>query len=252
MKKLVQLSLVAVAFSAVTSCVAVVGNTAQPTVKVESTDFGKPSDVTANDGAFKIKTLKHNYDAFSKYIDAKTMYVHFSKHYVGYLNNLNKAVEGKPQANMTIEQLLKTLDTSNAMLRNNAGGYYNHNLYFELMTPNSTGKPSGKLADAINRDFGSFENFKKQFSDAGTKQFGSGWAWLVSDSSGKLKVGSTANQDNPLMPGMSISGNPILAMDVWEHAYYLKYQNKRADYIDAFFNVIDWNVVSDYYEKAMK
>ena len=252
MKKLVHLSLVAVAFSAVTSCVAVVGNTAQPTVKVESTDFGKPSDVTANEGAFKIKTLKHNYDAFSKYIDAKTMYVHFSKHYVGYLNNLNKAVEGKPQANMTIEQLLKTLDTSNAMLRNNAGGYYNHNLYFELMTPNSTGKPIGKLAEAINRDFGSFENFKKQFSDAGAKQFGSGWAWLVSDSSGKLKVGSTANQDNPLMPGMSISGNPILAMDVWEHAYYLKYQNKRADYIDAFFNVIDWNVVSDYYEKAMK
>ena len=252
MKKLVQLSLVAVAFSAVTSCVAVVGNTAQPTVKVESTDFGKPSDVTANDGAFKIKTLKHNYDAFSKYIDAKTMYVHFSKHYVGYLNNLNKAVEGKPQANMTIEQLLKTLDTSNAMLRNNAGGYYNHNLYFELMTPNSTGKPSGKLADAINRDFGSFENFKKQFSDAGAKQFGSGWAWLVSDSSGKLKVGSTANQDNPLMPGISISGTPVLAMDVWEHAYYLKYQNKRADYIEAFFNVIDWNVASDYYEKAMK
>ncbi len=252
MKKLVQLSLVAVAFSAVTSCVAVVGNTAQSAVKVESTDFGKPSDVTANDGAFKIKTLKHNYDAFSKYIDAKTMYVHFSKHYIGYLNNLNKAVEGKPQANMTIEQLLKTLDTSNAMLRNNAGGYYNHNLYFELMTPNATGKPNGKLADAINRDFGSFENFKKQFSDAGAKQFGSGWAWLVTDSSGKLKVGSTANQDNPLMPGMSISGNPILAMDVWEHAYYLKYQNKRADYIDAFFNVIDWNVVSDYYEKAMK
>ncbi len=252
MKKLVQLSLVAVAFSAVSSCVAVVGNTAQPTVNVESTDFGKPSDVTANDGAFKIKTLKHSYDAFTKYIDAKTMYVHFSKHYVGYLNNLNKAVEGKPQANMTIEQLLKTLDTSNAMLRNNAGGYYNHNLYFELMTPNSTGKPTGKLADAINRDFGSFENFKKQFSDAGAKQFGSGWAWLVTDSSGKLKVGSTANQDNPLMPGMSISGNPILAMDVWEHAYYLKYQNKRVDYIDAFFNVIDWNVVSDYYEKAMK
>ena len=252
MKKLVQWAFVAIAFSAVTSCVAVVGNSAPPVVNVESTDFGKPFDVTANDGAFKIKTLKHNYDAFSKYIDAKTMYVHISKHYVGYLNNLNKAVEGKPQANMTIEQLLKTLDTSNAMLRNNAGGYYNHNLYFELMTPNSTGKPSGKLADAINRDFGSFENFKKQFSDAGAKQFGSGWAWLVSDSSGKLKVGSTANQDNPLMPGMSISGNPILAMDVWEHAYYLKYQNKRADYIDAFFNVIDWNVVSDYYEKAMK
>ena len=170
MKKLVQWAFVAIAFSAVTSCVAVVGNTAQPVVNVESTDYGKPSDVTANAGAFKIKTLKYNYDAFSKYVDAKTMYIHFSKHYVGYLNNLNKAVEGKPQANMTIEELLKTLDTSNAALRNNAGGYYNHNLYFDLMTPNSTGKPTGKLADAINRDFGSFENFKKQFSDAGDRK----------------------------------------------------------------------------------
>lgn len=252
MKKIVQLACVGIAFSAVTSCVAVVGNTAPSKANTEITDFGKPSDVTANEGAFKIKTLKHRYDAFSDYIDAKTMYIHFSKHYVGYLNNLNKAVEGKPQASMTIEELLKTLDTSNAMLRNNAGGYYNHNLYFELMTPNASGKPSGKLAEAINRDFGSFENFKKQFSEAGAKQFGSGWAWLVTDASGKLKVGSTANQDNPLMPGMSISGSPILAMDVWEHAYYLKYQNKRVDYIDAFFKVIDWKVVSDYYEKAMK
>lgn len=241
-----------VALSAVTSCVAVVGNTAQATVNTEATDYGKPSDVTANEGAFKIKTLKHNYDAFSKYVDAKTMYIHFSKHYVAYLNNLNKAVDGKPQVAMTIEELLKTLDTSNAALRNNAGGYYNHNLYFEVMTPDAAAKPTGKLADAINRDFGSFENFKKQFSEAGAKQFGSGWAWLVTDSSGKLKVGSTANQDNPLMPGMSISGNPILAMDVWEHAYYLKYQNKRADYIDAFFNVIDWKLVGDYYEKSIK
>lgn len=252
MKKIVQLALFAVAFSVVSSCVAVVGNSAKPSINVESTDFGKPSDVTANEGTFKLKTLKYNYDALSKYIDSKTMYVHFSKHYVGYLNNLNKAVEGKPQAKMSIEEVLKSMDMSNAALRNNAGGYYNHNLYFEMMTPNSSGKPSGKLAVAIDRDFGSFENFKKQFSDAGAKQFGSGWAWLVSDASGKLKVGSTANQDNPLMPGMSISGSPVLAMDVWEHAYYLKYQNKRADYIDAFFNVIDWNVVSDYYEKAMK
>lgn len=252
MKKIVQLALFAVAFSVVSSCVAVVGNSAKPLINVESTDFGKPSDVTANEGTFKLKTLKYNYDALSKYIDSKTMYVHFSKHYVGYLNNLNKAVEGKPQAKMSIEEVLKSMDMSNAALRNNAGGYYNHNLYFEMMTPNSSGKPSGKLAVAIDRDFGSFENFKKQFSDAGAKQFGSGWAWLVSDASGKLKVGSTANQDNPLMPGMSISGSPVLAMDVWEHAYYLKYQNKRADYIDAFFNVIDWNVVSDYYEKAMK
>lgn len=217
--------------------------------QTQSEDYGKPSEVKANDGAFKIVPLKYDYSAVDTYIDTKTMFIHFSKHYVGYLNNLNKAVEGKAQANQPIEQVLKELDMSNAALRNNAGGYYNHNLYFDIISPKGGGQPTGALAEAINRDFGSFENFKKQFADAGAKRFGSGWAWLVVKD-GKLQVGSTANQDNPLMPGLEISGLPILGMDVWEHAYYLKYQNKRGDYVENFFNVIDWNRVEELYNTA--
>lgn len=217
--------------------------------QAQSEDYGKPSEVKANDGAFKIVPLKYDYSAVDTYIDTKTMFIHFSKHYVGYLNNLNKAVEGKAQANQPIEQVLKELDMSNAALRNNAGGYYNHNLYFDIISPKGGGQPTGALAEAINRDFGSFENFKKQFADAGAKRFGSGWAWLVVKD-GKLQVGSTANQDNPLMPGLEISGLPILGMDVWEHAYYLKYQNKRGDYVENFFNVIDWNRVEELYNTA--
>lgn len=214
-------------------------------------DFGKPSDVKANEGAFKIVPLKYDYNAVDSYIDAKTMFVHFSKHYVGYLNNLNKAVEGKDIAKLNIEQLLMTIDMENAALRNNAGGYYNHNLYFDVISANGGGQPKGALAEAINRDFGNFDNFKKQFAEAGAKRFGSGWAWLVVNAEGKLQVGSTANQDNPLMPEMSISGVPVLGMDVWEHAYYLKYQNKRADYVTNFFNVINWDRVSELYDAAM-
>ncbi|MDO4229096.1 MAG: superoxide dismutase [Capnocytophaga sp.] len=212
--------------------------------------YGNPAEVKANDGAFKIVPLKYDYNAVNSYIDAQTMFIHFSKHYVGYLNNLNKAVEGKPQAQQSIEQVLTTLDMSNAALRNNAGGYYNHNLYFDAISPKGGGQPTGALAEAINRDFGSFDNFKKQFADAGAKRFGSGWAWLVVNAEGKLQVGSTANQDNPLMPGIDISGLPILGMDVWEHAYYLKYQNKRADYIENFFNVVNWNRVAELYKLA--
>lgn len=216
----------------------------------KTADYGKPGDVKANEGAFKIVPLKYEYNAVDSYIDAQTMFVHFSKHYVGYLNNLNKAVEGKPQAMQPIEQVLKGLDMSNTALRNNGGGYYNHNLYFDVISPTGGGVPTGALAEAINRDFGSFENFKKQFSEAGAKRFGSGWAWLVVKD-GKLQVGSTANQDNPLMPGLEISGQPILGMDVWEHAYYLKYQNKRGDYVTNFFNVIDWKRVAELYNAAM-
>lgn len=212
--------------------------------------YGTPTDVKANEGAFAIVPLKYGYDAVDTYIDQQTMFIHFSKHYVGYLNNLNKAVEGKPQAKQNIEQVLKELDMSNLALRNNAGGYYNHNLYFDVISPNGGGEPKGVLKDAIDRDFGSFENFKKLFAEAGAKRFGSGWAWLVLNKDGKLQVGSTANQDNPLMPSLEISGQPILGMDVWEHAYYLKYQNKRGDYVQNFFNVIDWNRVSDLYLQA--
>ncbi|GIJ97337.1 superoxide dismutase [Capnocytophaga stomatis] len=217
----------------------------------KTADYGKPSDVKANEGTFKIVPLKYDYNAVDSYIDAQTMFIHFSKHYVGYLNNLNKAVEGKPQAGQSIEQVLKGLDMSNATLRNNAGGYYNHNMYFDVISPKGGGQPTGVLAEAINLDFGSFENFKKLFSEAGAKRFGSGWAWLVVKD-GKLQIGSTANQDNPLMPGLEISGQPILGMDVWEHAYYLKYQNKRGDYVTNFFNVIDWERVAELYKAAIK
>lgn len=213
--------------------------------------YGKPSEVKANEGAFKIVTLPYAYNAVEKYIDAETMFIHFSKHYVGYLNNLNKAVAGTPQAGMSIEELLRTLDMSNGALRNNAGGYYNHNMYFDNISPKGGGMPQGDLGAAINRDFGSFENFKKAFAEAGAKRFGSGWAWLIVKTDGRLAVVSTANQDNPLMPTLEVSGTPILAMDVWEHAYYLKYQNKRNDYIENFFNVIDWGKVAKRYEKAL-
>ena len=177
------------------------------------------------------------------------MFIHVSKHYVAYLSNLNKAVAGTPQAQMSIEELLRTLDMNNATLRNNAGGYFNHNMYFAGMS-RSGGSPKGALAAAIDRDFGSFDNFKKAFAEAGAKRFGSGWAWLVVNN-GKLEVVSTANQDNPLMPGLGVSGIPVLAMDVWEHAYYLKYQNRRGDYINNFFNVIDWDVAEQLYQKAI-
>lgn len=227
-------------------------NDSTATENASNENFGKPTDVTAEEGAFKIVPLAYEYNAINDNIDEKTMFIHFSKHYVGYLNNLNKEVKDKPQAQMSIEDVLKNLDVKNAALRNNAGGYYNHNLYFDVIGPNAGGQPAGELLEAINRDFGSFDEFKKQFSEAGSKQFGSGWAWLVTDAAGKLKVGSTANQDNPLMPGMSISGTPVLGMDVWEHAYYLKYQNKRADYISNFWNVVNWNKVAERYTAAKK
>ncbi len=216
----------------------------------ESTDYGKPTDVKAEAGAFAVVPLKYDYNAVDKYIDTETMYIHFSKHYVGYINNLNKAVAGKPEAQKPIEELIRTLDINNAALRNNAGGYYNHTMYFDIISPKGGGQPTGKLAAAINRDFGSFEAFKKAFAEAGTKRFGSGWVWLVVKN-GKFAVVSTANQDCPLMAGLEVSGTPILAMDVWEHAYYLKYQNKRGDYISNFFNVIDWENVGRRYGKMI-
>ncbi len=213
-------------------------------------DLGKPADVSADPGTFKIVPLAYGYDALGDNIDAKTMNVHYSKHYVGYLNKLNKEVEGKAQASQTIEEVLRNMDMNNSALRNNAGGYYNHNLFFDMIGPNAGGEPTGELMTAIQRDFGSFDAFKEQFSKAGADRFGSGWAWLVSDKAGKLSVGSTPNQDNPLMPGAEISGSPVLAMDVWEHAYYLKYHNKRPDYIQSFWNVVNWNKVAEYYTKA--
>jgi Fe-Mn family superoxide dismutase len=217
----------------------------------EKITIGHPDDVKADAGTFEIVKLPYNYDALSPNIDALTMETHYSKHYLTYTNNLNKVIAGTEMEQLPIEEILRKLDVSNADLRNNAGGYYNHNIFWESMAPKAGGQPKDTLAIGINRDFGSFDNFKIQFVDAATKQFGSGWAWLVTDKAGKLQVTSTPNQDNPLMPNATIKGTPILALDVWEHAYYLGYQYKRTKYIEAFFKVIDWKKVSERYEDAM-
>ena len=222
-----------------------------PTAEEKMT-IGVPDDVKAEEGAFEMVKLPYSYEALAPHIDALTMEMHYSKHYLTYTNNLNKVVAGTEMENTTIEDILKKLDVSNADLRNNAGGYYNHSLFWECMAPKAGGQPKDTLATAITRDFGSFEVFKTQFEDAATKQFGSGWAWLVTDKAGKLQITSTQNQDNPLMPNATIKGTPILALDVWEHAYYLNYQYKRKKYIDAFFNVINWAKVNEKYEEAIK
>lgn len=199
--------------------------------------------------AFELPKLPYAYDALEPHIDAQTMEIHHSRHHNAYTTNLNAAIAGTELEGKSIEEILKNLDLSKAAVRNNGGGFYNHNLFWEVMTPNGGGEPTGELAEAITATFGSFEAFKDAFSKAGAGQFGSGWAWLVVKD-GKLEVVGTPNQDNPLMPGVGNGGTPILGMDVWEHAYYLKYQNKRPDYINAFFNVINWTEVAKRYAAA--
>jgi Fe-Mn family superoxide dismutase len=201
--------------------------------------------------AFELPSLPYAYDALEPNIDARTMEIHHSKHHNGYTNNLNNAIADTPLADQSIEEILSGLDLNNKAVRNNGGGFYNHRLFWNIMSPQGGGLPSGALADAIDTAFGSFENFKTAFAKAAATQFGSGWAWLCVHPGGTVKVCGTANQDNPLMPGIGCGGTPILAIDVWEHAYYLNYQNRRPDYIEAFFNVIDWNKVSELYTKGM-
>lgn len=198
--------------------------------------------------SFELPKLPYAYDALTPNIDAKTMEIHYTKHHAGYTNNLNAAIKGTDLEGESIEAILADLDMDNKAVRNNGGGYYNHNLFWEIMSPNGGGTPSGALADAINDAFGSFEKFKDEFSTAAKTQFGSGWAWLCVQKGGKLAVCGTPNQDNPLMPGVGCGGEPILGLDVWEHAYYLNYQNRRPDYVESFFNVINWDEVSKRYE----
>ncbi|WP_396211948.1 superoxide dismutase [Flavobacterium sp.] len=218
----------------------------------EKLTIGNPDDVKADEGIFELKKLPYDYDALIPHIDAATMEIHYSKHYLAYTNNLNKALASEEETDLTIEEILKKLDMKNAALRNNAGGYYNHNLFWDNITPKAGGQPKDTLASSIKRDFGSYANFESAFKDAANKQFGSGWAWLVTDETGKLQITSTPNQDNPLMPIAEIKGIPILALDVWEHAYYLNYQNKRSRYIDAFFKIINWKKVEERYKEAIK
>jgi Fe-Mn family superoxide dismutase len=194
--------------------------------------------------AFELPQLPYAYDALEPNIDARTMEIHHSKHHNAYTTNLNAAVTGTDMEGKTIENILLNLDLKNAAVRNNGGGFYNHNLFWTVMTPDGGGLPTGDLLAAIENAFGSFDEFKASFSKAGATQFGSGWAWLCVQKGGKLDVCGTPNQDNPLMPGVGCGGTPILGMDVWEHAYYLNYQNRRPDYIEAFFNVINWTEVS--------
>ena len=194
--------------------------------------------------AFELPQLPYAYDALEPYIDARTMEIHHTKHHNAYITNVNAAIAGTDMEGKTIENILINLDMKNMPVRNNGGGFYNHNLYWTVMTPNGGGLPTGDLLAAIEASFGTFEEFKASFSKAGATQFGSGWAWLCVHKGGKVDVCGTPNQDNPLMPGVGCGGTPILGMDVWEHAYYLHYQNRRPDYIEAFFNVINWTEVS--------
>lgn len=197
--------------------------------------------------AFELPSLDYAYDALEPHIDARTMEIHHGKHHGGYTSKLNAAIEGTELEGKTIEEILQGLDMNNGAVRNNGGGYYNHNLFWKVMSPNGGGEPSGELADAINEAFGSFEDFKTSFANAAATRFGSGWAWLCVQEGGKVEVCSTPNQDNPLMSGAGCSGTPILGLDVWEHAYYLNYQNRRPDYISAFWNVVNWSEVAALY-----
>ena len=201
--------------------------------------------------AFELPSLSYAYDALEPNIDARTMEIHHSKHHNGYTTNLNNAIADSPLADLSIVEILTGLDLDNKAVRNNGGGFYNHRLFWTIMSPNGGGVPSGALAEAIDSAYGSFENFKSEFAKAAATQFGSGWALLCVHSDGSVKVCATANQDNPLMPGIGCGGTPILGVDVWEHAYYLNYQNRRPDYIQAFFNVIDWNKVSELYARGV-
>lgn len=196
---------------------------------------------------FQLPALPYAHNALEPHIDARTMEIHHGKHHQAYVTNLNKAIEGTAMDGMSIEDLMRGLDMINMPVRNNGGGHYNHGLFWTVMSPQGGGEPTGDLAAAIDRDLGSFDTFKEKFAAAGTTRFGSGWAWLCVHKGGKLEVCSTPNQDNPLMPGTGCGGTPVLGLDVWEHAYYLNYQNRRPDYIAAFWNVVDWNEVARRY-----
>ncbi|QNK62886.1 superoxide dismutase [Pedobacter sp. PAMC26386] len=200
--------------------------------------------------AFELPALPYATDALEPHIDKTTMEIHHDKHHQAYVTNLNKALEGKPEASQSLDEIIKHISKFPAAVRNNGGGHFNHSLFWEVMGHNKGGEPTGELAEAIKAAFGSFADFKTKFAEAGATRFGSGWAWLSVGADRKLVVSSTPNQDNPLMDIAEVKGTPILGMDVWEHAYYLKYQNKRPDYIAAFWNVVNWDAVAERFKKA--
>jgi superoxide dismutase, Fe-Mn family len=201
--------------------------------------------------AFELPALSYATDALEPHIDKMTMEIHHGKHHQAYVTNLNKALEGKPEANGSIEDIIHNISKFPMAVRNNGGGHYNHTFFWSILTPNGGGEPTGELAAAIASTFGSFADFKTKFAEAGATRFGSGWAWLIVTADKKLAVTSTPNQDNTLMDIAEVKGTPVLGLDVWEHAYYLHYQNRRPDYIGAFWNVVNWNHVADLYKKAI-
>ncbi|GAL84659.1 manganese superoxide dismutase [Sporocytophaga myxococcoides] len=202
--------------------------------------------------AFELPALPYAPEALEPHIDKATMEIHHGKHHQAYVTNLNKAIEGTELATKSLEEILKNISKAAPAVRNNGGGHYNHSLFWKLLSPKSTGKPSGELAAAIDKKFGSFDKFKEEFNNAGATRFGSGWAWLIVTDGGELKVTSTPNQDNPLMDVAEVKGFPLLGLDVWEHAYYLKYQNRRPDYIGAFWNVVNWDEVAKRFSEVSK
>lgn len=209
-------------------------------------------NVRSNDtmAKFELPALPYAFDALEPHVDARTMEIHHGKHHAGYVNNLNKAVEGTEAEGKSLEELMQNMSKYSTAVRNNGGGHYNHSLFWSVMGPNKGGNPSGELLDAINKQFGSFDKFKEEFATAAATRFGSGWAWLIVKADGSLAVTSTPNQDNPVMDLAEVKGTPVLGIDVWEHAYYLNYQNRRPDYIAAFWNVINWDEVAKRYSEA--
>lgn len=202
--------------------------------------------------SFTLPVLPYSYDALEPHIDAQTMEIHYTKHHQAYVTNLNNAVSGSALEGKSLEELLKNVDSLPVVVRNNAGGHWNHTFFWNLLSPKASVVPTGKLAGAINKKWGNLDAFKAAFNQAAMGRFGSGWAWLCVEASGELEICSTANQDNPLMPNVGCSGQPILGLDVWEHAYYLKYQNRRAEYVEAFWKVLDWKVVEKKFEQLVK
>ncbi|WP_427873050.1 superoxide dismutase [Flavobacterium sp. MMS24-S5] len=219
--------------------------------KEEKITIGSPNDVKADPGSFEMTKLPFNYDALAPDIRTLTLETHYSKHYLSYTNAFNKEIVSTEFENMPLEDILKKMPLTNLKLRQNAGGYYNHTLYFNILTPKEQ-TPKDTLAGSINKEFGSFNNLTNQFKAQSEKQFGSGWVWLVVDRYGKLQITTTDNQDNPLMKNALIPGTPIMGIDLWEHAYYLDYQNRKGSYIDAFYNHINWEKVNEYYVEALK
>jgi superoxide dismutase len=209
---------------------------------------GKPSDVKAIEGVFVMPKLNYEYNALEPYFDPLTMEFHYSKHHLGYVNALNKAVIKTKYEVLDLDQILKNLNLTDTEVRNDAGGNYNHKFFFDELAANAGGEPEGELLESINRDFGSFEEFRNQFVETSLKIPGSGWTWLVSDKSGKLKIVTSSNNDNPLMKNLGISGIPLLNLDMWEHAYYLKFQNRKREYANTFFSVVNWKKIQERYE----